>query len=304
MKLKYMKFILVSLLSVWMSGCISDNDDDCPRAFIHFSYTGDGAVQLFDQKIEKVDFFVFNADKRNILTQSIDKSELLRNHGVKLDVPPGDYYILCVGNAFQYTAIETAPGAEMAAMRISNRDIMDHQQASTNDSLYFGYKKITIPSNDRKYNVNDTVKFSSSHIKVYVEVVGISNAVAPTKSFAPGMPKLVLNNLAATIDFENHTTKDLYSYRPPFIYDAMKQLYYTKFNLLRFQKESLVTIGLESSTGEPIYSMKMTDFLNKYVQFDLAKNELTIYLSIVFKPQGVSVNVPSWSIEDGIKPQL
>lgn len=305
MKLKHMRFILLSLLAVLMSGCISDDYDDCEPAFIHFSYTGDGTAQIFDQKIEKVDFFVFNSDKRNILIQSVSKSELMQNHGVRLDVPPGDYYILCVGNAFENTLIETEQGADMNKMRISNLNLMEKKNALTNDSLYFGYKKITIPDLEHYYKVEDTVRFVSSHIKVYLEVGGISNTDASTtKAFASGMPKLVINNLAGSIDFENHQTKDLYSYYPKFLYNAEQEVYYTKISLMRFQKESSVTIGLEDSSGKPIYSMKMTDFLNKYAQFDLDKNEVTINISIDFTPQGVSVKAPDWNIDNGVKPEL
>ena len=51
--------ILYILLLVTVTGCIKENLDDCETT-LYFSYLGDGTKEIFPQKIEKVDMYIYN----------------------------------------------------------------------------------------------------------------------------------------------------------------------------------------------------------------------------------------------------
>lgn len=65
--LKYEKaIILYILLLVTVTGCIKENLDDCETT-LYFSYLGDGTKEIFPQKIEKVDMYIYN--QNNVFVQ-------------------------------------------------------------------------------------------------------------------------------------------------------------------------------------------------------------------------------------------
>jgi hypothetical protein len=59
--------ILYILLLVTVTGCIKENLDDCETT-LYFSYLGDGTKEIFPQKIEKVDMYIYN-QKQCICTE-------------------------------------------------------------------------------------------------------------------------------------------------------------------------------------------------------------------------------------------
>ena len=56
--------ILYLLLLVTVTGCIKENLDDCETT-LYFSYLGDGTKEIFPQKIEKVDMYIYNQNNVN-----------------------------------------------------------------------------------------------------------------------------------------------------------------------------------------------------------------------------------------------
>ena len=58
--------ILYILLLVTVTGCIKENLDDCETT-LYFSYLGDGTKEIFPQKIEKVDMYIYN--QNNVFVQ-------------------------------------------------------------------------------------------------------------------------------------------------------------------------------------------------------------------------------------------
>lgn len=312
--MKYFKYTIIPLLVILISGCIDDDNKDCEPTVeqtpvnLRFSYVGDSTTQIFDQKIQKVNLFVFNSEKRNILVKTIDKSDLLKLRGVELNIPSGDYYVVCVGNAFGDTKVDSDLNSVMDSMRVSHPNVINKTDVTTNDSLYYGIKKITVSSsNSKKYKtqqaVQDTVKFVSAHIKMHIEVAGLllDNIInSTTKSTtATQYPSLVVENLVASINLANITSKELYSYYPIIKHNIEQNIYYTDFNILRIQPQSSVVLNLKDPAGKSLYSMKLSDFLAKYAQFNLTKNELTIGIKIQMTAQGVSVTVPQWVINEG-----
>ena len=65
--------MLYALLLVTVTGCIKENLDDC-ETILYFDYLGDGTRDIFLQKIEKVDMYIYNEDHVCIQKTALDKS--------------------------------------------------------------------------------------------------------------------------------------------------------------------------------------------------------------------------------------
>lgn len=294
----YLKYLPLLLLVITQFSCIYDDDDDCERTIIHFSYLGDGISEIFDRKINKVDLYIYDANKNLVQIESIGKDELRLNHEKRLNIPPGEYYVVCIGNSFLDTEILSENGTKLDNMRVTNPNILKNKDTQTNDSLYFGYKKIRIPESEHYFEANDTIHFVSAHIGMYIEIAGMENYLRDGDN-----PKISINNLYVGFNFSNEVLNDVCTYRPHLIYNTEKAMYYTKLNVYRIPYGSLVNIIIESSNKQ-LFRLNLADFLDKYKQFDLSKNELLIAIRIEFKPQSVSIKVPEWIIDDDIHPEL
>ena len=90
--------ILYILLLVTVTGCIKENLDDCETT-LYFSYLGDGTKEIFPQKIEKVDMYIYNQNNVFVQKTVLNRKELNRQRGTTLNLPSGQYHIICWGNS-------------------------------------------------------------------------------------------------------------------------------------------------------------------------------------------------------------
>ena len=96
--------ILYILLLVTVTGCIKENLDDCETT-LYFSYLGDGTKEIFPQKIEKVDMYIYNQNNVFVQKTVLNRKELNRQRGTTLNLPSGQYHIICWGNSLNDTRI-------------------------------------------------------------------------------------------------------------------------------------------------------------------------------------------------------
>lgn len=109
--LKKKLFTGICLLSL-LSGCVLDDLHDCPghpdkpvppnppeetTQFLYFRYTGDGDTDLLTERISCVDMYVFDSGERLVSTLEIDAEALRARHGVSIDLPAGNYTVVCLG---------------------------------------------------------------------------------------------------------------------------------------------------------------------------------------------------------------
>ena len=73
--MKYIQTITILLLLVLATGCINDDMSECERTYLYFSYKGDGVTQIFNQKIGKVNLYVFDSENHLVDTKLIDQNE-------------------------------------------------------------------------------------------------------------------------------------------------------------------------------------------------------------------------------------
>lgn len=234
--------MLYALLLVTVTGCIKENLDDC-ETILYFDYLGDGTRDIFLQKIEKVDMYIYNEDHVCIQKTALDKSELHRQQGTTLNLPSGQYKVVCWGNSFGDTRIND--DAPLNDNLVGAPHYFTKELITTNDSLYFGEKEITITNEDYKV---DTVPFSSAHIKMLVELEGLDAGDARAVTSPVSME---MGNLSPTVNFTKSFSTEQISYFPLVNFDSGTQKFGAKFNVLRFNNENEVYLQLhDTQTNE------------------------------------------------------
>ena len=222
------------LLVVLATGCIKEDLDSCDTNLI-FRYFGDGTKDIFPEKIEKVDLYVYSENGALIETIGLDQGDLRRYQGTPLNLPAGKYRVVCWGNTKNDTRINQAMAlntALVAAPHYFTREII-----TTNDSLYIGSRDIEIFQDASN---TDTVYFSSSHIKMYLELDGLEDAVW-TDGTSP--IEIEVGNLSPTVDFAKTFSKENVSYRPIVKKEENTPGYKSRFNVLRFNDKNSIYIN-------------------------------------------------------------
>lgn len=290
--MKYINPFIILLWVVLVAGCIKENRDDCGRCTLRFSYVGDGTTEIFQKKIEKVNLYVFDANHNCIVSRTLKQNEL-STQSISLELSPGTYRAVCIGNAFEATVITDVNCGNYKDIHCTHPCCLSGDIIHSNDSLYQGSKEFAVPKNRE---LTETIPFSASHIDMYVEVKGYIETAA--RSTSP--LKLEVNNLSTWVNFNNEVTDDeLATYYP--LSDVEKQSYVYRFNILKQTEHPC--LKLYDSDNKEIFSMQLADFLEKHPEINIDKNETIIPILIEFKSIGVEVNIPDWAIED-VKPEF
>ena len=102
--MKRIKIIGSLLLLLLFSACIKESQDDCD-VYVYFSYLGDTDEEIFPQKIDKVNLYVYDESGVLVMNRVFDREELRLSQGTALDLPRGNYHLVCWGNAYETTRI-------------------------------------------------------------------------------------------------------------------------------------------------------------------------------------------------------
>ena len=296
-KLLYLCLPLVSF--VLLASCIKENYDDCERCELTFSYTGDVSYDIFPQQITRVSLYVFDADDRLVQTKRIEQNELRAFQGTKLNLSPGRYRVVGVGNEFDKTVVENTSANDMSQIIFRHPNANTEQVVEGNDSLYLGQKMITIPE---EYWYKDDVPFRSSHLKVSYTVKGyvdIPESNQQATRATESLLELRVKNLLPKTDFTNRAHGDKMTYHPQLTLTPSNAEHKGYFNIMRHAKDSDVEFELvDKASGEVVHTLMLKDFLEMYPQIDVTKQEVLIPIIVEFKNIGVTVTIPDWMIQD------
>lgn len=286
--------MLYILLLVTVTGCIKENLDDCETT-LYFSYLGDETKEIFPQKIEKVDMYIYNQNNVCIQKAVLNRKELGRQRGTTLNLPSGQYHVVCWGNSLNDTKINE--GSSLKNNIVGAPHYFTKELITTNDSLYFGEREITITNEGYR---TDTVHFSSAHIKMRIELEGL-DAVNNTRA-AVSPISIEVGNLSSTVDFTKMFSNERISYYPLVNFDSGIQKFGAKFNVLRFNNDNEVYLRLhDNQTNKELYTMQLKDFMKENNITVEGINEATVGIRIRFN--GTAVTVKPWD-EEVIRPGL
>lgn len=286
---------LLSAVSVMvcLSGCIWEDRSDCTcDVILSFIYTGDGDTDIFPEKIDKVNMYVYSADDYSLQGEySFDAAALDETQGAHLYLRPGDYRIVCWGNAMESTHIHTVYGEAKVA---EPEFFGSSQDFSGTDDLYFSDIEITVP--ETLADVEETCVFESSHIDMMVKLKGFKGALG-SRAAATGIT-LTHRGCPAYTDFFNTPSDNKCDVVPVMMDDPDDaDSYILVYNVLRFTEDEDTSIVLtDDSDGSEVYTLSIPGFIDTYgIEVD-SRQEALLAIQITLGPVGITVE--EWNVED------
>ena len=295
--------ILCTLLGVTAvsAGCIKEDMSGCPpevNTYLTFSYRGDtGDPTMFRKMIGCVSLYVFDsASGQHILTKTVDKADLRLFEGTQLYLPEGSYKIVSWANAADDTEIRV--NETLSQGRVHAPGYTAQKRIATNDHLYYGELKITVPATaiqpgNNAAKVTGDIPHRSAHINVEIYTKGFGYQAQPAT-----WPVIEMAGLMPQYDMEAHATQPFdATYYPTVAWDSEQHVAAARFAVLRFDDKNDITVTVREPTPEN--TVKATVDLEQYMIdeniFVNDLNEATIRLLFEFTDLGVTVTVPDWT---------
>ncbi len=289
MNLRYnISVLLIAAMAGLSSGCIREDRSDCTcDVLLSFVYTGDGTSDIFPEKIDKVSLYVYSAGDNSLAgTYEFDKSDLTELQGAHIRLVPGDYRIVCWGNAADRTHVHTVYDEAHVA---EPAHLSSGLSFNGTDDLYFSDLEVTVP--ETLVDVSGVCEFESSHIDMYVKLRGFKNAL-------PTTVKLTHTGCPEYTDFFNSPSSDKCDVEPVIMDDPEEEnSYLLVYNVLRFTESEKTDIVLATADeGREFYRLSIPEFVDRYgIDVD-GKQEARVAIIITLGPTGVDVS--EWNIED------
>lgn len=299
-KLLYLLMPLVSM--VLLASCIKDNIEGCYRDIV-FEYYGDGDIDVFPKHITSVSLYVFDSEDRLVARhcRRLEQNDLRKQQGVSLNINPGEYRFVALGNDYDLTEVYDAECGDMSGITYRNPDCFNTPCVG-NDSLYLGSKRVVIPED--AWYFKETVRLYSSHLKVSYSVKGY----IPEESTraADTYLDLRVKNLAPQASFGQADDDnilgygDKVEYNPVFTMNQENGDHNAYFHIMRHTADCDVEFELvNKATGEVLHTLALKDFLAEYEEYiDVTKQEVLIPIEVVFKNVSIEVRIADWMVHD------
>ena len=282
-----MSLLLVGGLS---ASCIKEDTSDCYNIYrLGLSYLGDGTEEIFSQKIQRVDMYVFDETGTCITSTRLSDAELAAQMTTLPPLEEGDYRIVCVGNAFD-TKVVDLESKDFSKISFAAADYVNGEAVSGNDALYWSAIDYTIaPYDEYKQIETRTTQFKSSHYDIFVEVDGVPAVKAA------GDVRIELRAVTPYTDFNNRAFGAATTYYMATEHDGNTTLSASN-NIMRHKNHSDVYLDVLVG-GEVLASVNFADHIQNF-NINTNLNECQIPFRVEFKSTNVNVTVPSWFIHD------
>ena len=289
-----MKFrnLLMSLLLVGglSASCIKEDNSDCYNIYkLALSYLGDGTEEIFPEKIDRVDMYVFDQSGACLTSVRLSDAEVQAQLTTLPPLDEGTYRIVCVGNAYD-TKVDKIDAKDLSSTAFAANGYVNGETVSGNDPLYWSAIDYTIaPYDEYKQIETKTTYFKCSHYDIYVEVVGVEAVKAG------GYPDLELVAVSPWTDFNNTAFGEPTTYLMETTHDGGNTMT-ARNNIMRHKNHQDVELVLRSGDNE-LARVNFAEHIAKY-DIDTDLQECIIPFRIEFKTANVTVTVPNWFVEN------
>lgn len=280
-----LKILALFLVPVCLCGCIREDDRGCRREadmLLKFEYPS------FPQTITRVNVGVFDENGLFVTSSQVDQEQLAEFQGVILrSLEPGNYQVVCWGNAFASTRIEGfSSGMTLNDGQVSNPNYGTDIPITTNDPLYYGKTQLQIKANE---NITKEVYFTPAYIRFIVSVTGLANL----EQLAPAnYPVVDIRNLRPAYNFNMDPIGAYVSYYPTVSVNAAAQTVTAKCNVLRFDDRSPIVVDIsERPSGKILATLDLQQYLVDNSIEIRPGAEVTLLLLFAFSGQNVDVSV-------------
>ncbi len=299
MKLTKLGLLLICSLALFSSSCIRENLEECySRNYLEFSYLGDGTDEIFNEKINRVELFIFDSQDRFVASKVCSDNEVAARTAKLPNLHEGKYRIICVANT-HHTQVDGLKSLDYERMIFASDDYFAGVTMHGDDSLYYASDYYEVePYETQLEDKYQVIRFASSHYDLLVEVVGVPAQEEAALRGGSTSARLVMEAVTPVTDFENRVTGGPGNYHLYTDYDADGMLLTALTNIMRHKNHEDVNLHFYASEGatEPMVTVNLADFLAAHPYIDCDKHEVLIPIRIEFNSVDVTVTVPEWFI--------
>lgn len=294
------------LAGIFSTSCLEEDYSDCYNIYkLVMSYKGDGKTEIFPEKINRVEMYVFDESDACISSTVLSDDDVAARTTVLPPLPAGDYRIVCVANTHD-TGMENLASRDYSQILFAANDYMDGKTVAGNDSLYYASTYYTIKEfSPMIYEETQTVEFASSHYDVLVEVVNAPENIGRH-------PKIEIVGVSPQTDFENVAKGKPTDYIMKTVHDGVKTTT-ARNNIMRHKNQKDVYLKVTGEDGSEVALINFADHIEEFREYiDPSRHECLIPFKIEYgipeRPYPsddmcaeITISVPEWVVES-VKP--
>ncbi|MFV0538174.1 MAG: FimB/Mfa2 family fimbrial subunit [Dysgonomonas sp.] len=310
MKLFYPFFILSTILI--FSGCINDDISECPveeedNFILKFRYQSNDPNELFIEKIQQVNVFIFTQEGKFVTSLSADLEALTTFAGVTMDLDPGSYYVICWGNISAKTFISPLNvTSNIADAFLSNIATRNNTTATDGDKLYYASDNIVLSSNLKATTTNiieRILNFKNAYIKVQVYIKGFVDKNLQGQSLPPIVE---MASVPGGYNFSMQTSGNDVRYLNTTSFQNIsgEEISAVTFYTPRFTNNNAINVLIKkTSDGSTVNSINLKDFMKENNISIEGIEDAVVPMLIEYKQASVEIGIPEWE-QNPVDPEL